>query len=224
MQAKGIAAHPGVFTDREGRKTYIPAFDADGKQWTLHLIDEDGTKRFTKNSRKQGCFHAIGGLEAVANAPVLVIAEGYATAASLSEALGFPAVAAFDSGNLIHVAKTLREKFADKPIVVAGDDDRGLEQTLGVNPGRTKAEEAARAVGGKAIFPIFAPDEQAANPKAFTDFNDLVTKSNLGRAGLEHQVRAVIDAATSEEKFSIGEEQRTKRRQRHERAPQAASR
>jgi phage/plasmid primase-like uncharacterized protein len=57
------------------------------------------------------------------------------------------------------VAKALREKFPDKPILVAGDDDRALAMTLGTNPGREKAEAAARAVGGKAIFPIFAPGE-----------------------------------------------------------------
>ncbi|GAO22482.1 TOPRIM domain-containing protein [Alicycliphilus sp. B1] len=31
--------------------------------------------------------------------------------------------------------------------------------THGNNPGREKAEAAAQAVGGKAIFPIFAPAE-----------------------------------------------------------------
>ena len=31
--------------------------------------------------------------------------------------------------------------------------------THGINPGRGKAEAAAQAVGGKAIFPIFAPAE-----------------------------------------------------------------
>lgn len=90
LQAKGIEAHAGVFTDREGQKTYIPAFDADGKQWTMQYIQEDGTKRFAKDSKKEGCFHPVGGMDALAAAPALVIAEGYATAASLSEGLGMP--------------------------------------------------------------------------------------------------------------------------------------
>ncbi|WP_347650970.1 zincin-like metallopeptidase domain-containing protein, partial [Comamonas thiooxydans] len=51
LQAKGIEAHAGVFTDREGQKTYIPAFDVDGKQWTMQYIQEDGTKRFAKDSK-----------------------------------------------------------------------------------------------------------------------------------------------------------------------------
>ena len=91
------------------------------------------------------------------------------------------------------VAKALHEKYPDKPIVIAGDDDKHLEATQGVNPGRSKAEEAARAVGGKLLLPIFAPGEQAANPKGFTDFNDLATKSVLGQEGIARQVRSVVD-------------------------------
>lgn len=159
LQAKGIQAHAGVMTDREGQKTYIPAFDTDGKQWTMQYIQEDGTKRFAKDSKKEGCFHPVGGMEALAAAPALVISEGYATAAQVAEAVGHATVAAFDSGNLEAVAKALHEKYPDKPVIIAGDDDRHLVMTHGNNPGREKAEAAAQAVGGKAIFPIFTPGE-----------------------------------------------------------------
>ncbi len=211
LQAKGIEAHAGVFTDREGQKTYIPAFDVDGKQWTMQYIQEDGTKRFAKDSKKEGCFHPVGGMDALAAAPALVISEGYATAASLSEGLGHATVAAFDSGNLPHVARALREKFPDKPIVIAGDDDKAQEIERGHNPGRAKAEEAAKAVGGKTIFPIFAPGEQQANPKGFTDFNDLANKSELGRDGLKRQVGAAVGQVLIEEGRRQQEEQRQER-------------
>ena len=211
LQAKGIEAHAGVFTDREGQKTYIPAFDAGGKQWTMQYIQEDGTKRFAKDSKKEGCFHPVGGIDALAAAPALVISEGYATAASLSEGLGHATVAAFDSGNLPHVARALREKFPDKPIVIAGDDDKAQEIERGHNPGRAKAEEAAKAVGGKTIFPIFAPGEQQANPKGFTDFNDLANKSELGRDGLKRQVGAAVGQVLIEEGRRQQEEQRQER-------------
>nr|WP_317623546.1 zincin-like metallopeptidase domain-containing protein [Bordetella pertussis] len=211
LQAKGIEAHAGVFTDREGQKTYIPAFDADGKQWTMQYIQEDGTKRFAKDSKKEGCFHPVGGMDALAAAPALVISEGYATAASLAEGLGHATVAAFDSGNLPHVARALREKFPDKPIVIAGDDDKAQEIERGHNPGRAKAEEAAKAVGGKAIFPIFAPGEQQANPKGFTDFNDLANKSELGRDGLKRQVGAAVGQVLIEEGRRQQQEQRQER-------------
>lgn len=226
LQTKGIPAHAGALTDKAGQKTYIPAFDVDGKLWTMHYIQEDGTKRFAKDSRKEGCFHPVGGLEAVAAAPALVIAEGYATAASLAEALGQPTVAAFDSGNLPHVARALHEKFPDKPIIIAGDDDRHLEATQGINPGRVKAEEAAKAVGGKAIFPIFAPGEQAANPKGFTDFNDLATKSELGKEAVRRQAGAAVgkvllDEGQRQKAAKIEKQQRHE--QTHEQRPRRAA-
>ena len=59
------------------------------------------------------------------------------------------------------MAQALHQKFPDKPVVIAGDDDRHLEVTQGANPGRTKAEEAAKLVGGKLLMPIFAPGENS---------------------------------------------------------------
>ena len=135
-----------------------------------------------------------------------MIAEGYATAASLAQSLGFAAVAAFDSGNLPHVARALHNRFPDKPVVIAGDDDRHLEATQGVNPGRQKAQEAAQATGGKVLLPIFAPGEQAANPKGFTDFNDLANKSVLGREGIDRQVRCVVEAVVAKKQAGFGQE------------------
>ena len=73
----------------------------------------------------------------------------------------FATVAAFDAGNLVLVAQSLHAKYPATPFIIAGDDDRRLEITLGVNPGRAKAEEAASLVGGTLILPIFAPGENA---------------------------------------------------------------
>lgn len=66
----------------------------------------DGTdKLFLKGGRKSGLWHWCGD---PAGASVLLIAEGYATAASLHQATGRPVAVAFDAGNLAHVAKALR--------------------------------------------------------------------------------------------------------------------
>ena len=195
LAAKGVQVHPGAFTDREHKTTFIPAIDVDNKLWSMQYIQEDGTKRFAKDARKEGCFHAVGGLDALARVPALVIGEGYATAATLSEALRFATVAAFDSGNLRAVAKALQNRFPDKPIVIAGDDDQHLVDTLGKNPGREKMEQAAVAVGAAKLLPVFAPGERDARPGALTDFNDLATKSTLGREGVERQVRFAVQAA-----------------------------
>ena len=173
LSAKGVGVHKGVYA--QGRTTVIPAMDANGKVWTAQSIFPDGAKRFAKGGRKTGCFHAVGGVEAVEKAPCVVIAEGYATAASLAEALDCGTVAAFDAGNLVPVARALQERFPDKKVIVAGDDDRETEKTRGVNPGREKAAAAAEAVGGMTVFPTFAPGDPE-----LTDFNDLANSQGLG--------------------------------------------
>ena len=193
----------------------------------MQYIQEDGTKRFAKDSRKEETFHVVGGggSDALAKAPVLAIGEGYATAGSLSQALGFATVAAFDSGNVPAVAKALHEKFPDKPVVIFGDDDKHLEQTQGVNPGRKKAEEAAEAVGGTVLLPIFAPGEQQGDPKGFTDFNDLANKSTLGKEGVERQAKAAVEIAIEKQKATIeqkqAQQQQEKQARIHERPPQS---
>lgn len=193
MQSKGLGPVPGALTDREGVNTYLPGIDASGKQWTLQTILEDGSKRFAKGGRMNGSFHVVGGdLAAIEKADVLILAEGYATAASVREAADRPVIAAFNAGNLKPVAEALHARFPDKPILIAGDDDRRTELKIGTNPGRDKAAAAAEAVGGRTVFPQFAPGEVEAEPRRFTDFNDLAMNSAMGKEGLERQIKAAV--------------------------------
>jgi phage/plasmid primase-like uncharacterized protein len=95
----------------------LTAQDISGEIRSVQAIQENGLKRFAAGGVKQAMFHVVGGqgLEALNKAPSIVIAEGYATADTVSQALGYATVAAFDSGNLINVAQQLREKFPKKP-------------------------------------------------------------------------------------------------------------
>ena len=162
----------------------VAGYDVEGKLWTIQYIKEDGTKRFARDSRKHGCFHVVGaansidGLQKLGNSPVIAIAEGYATAATVAKYGHVPAVAAFDSGNLLAVATALHERWPDKGIMIAGDDDHKLEN----NPGRAKALEAAAAVNGVAIFPELSAEQR----EHMTDFND------LGRAQPEVVSRQLV--------------------------------
>jgi phage/plasmid primase-like uncharacterized protein len=113
-----------------------------------------------------GAADAAEGLQKLGNSPVIAIAEGYATAAMVVKYGDVPAVAAFDSGNLLAVATALHERWPDKGIMIAGDDDHKLEN----NPGRVKALEAAAAVDGVAIFPELSAEQRE---QGMTDFNDL---------------------------------------------------
>ena len=116
------------------------------------------------------------------------LAEGYASALDVRRALGgtVPVVTAFDSGNLEPVAKALRERYPDKPILIVGDDDPKLVEKTGINPGRVHATAAARAVNGHVFFPTFLPDSEG------TDFNDLM-RSPLGESGARRQLAPVFE-------------------------------
>ncbi|EQM70009.1 PriCT-2 domain-containing protein [Pseudomonas tohonis] len=138
----------------------VPLVDEAGKLWSLQAINPQGTKLFPKYGRKSGCFHVLGD---IGPGEPFSIAEGYATAASVHMATGWPVAMAVDSGNMPAVARALRGYHPDSPIVMAGDDD----PTVKGNPGRTKAEAAAREVRGMTGFPVLAEDAQGK------DWNDL---------------------------------------------------
>lgn len=220
LEAKGVQLHDGVLTDRGGKRTYIPAQDSTGKVWTMQYIREDGSKRFPKGSKKEGCFHVVGGMEALKAAPVLAIGEGYATMGTATEALGFATVAAFDSGNLKIVAASLKELFPDKPILFVGDDDvaSAARSPSGINAGRMKAESAAKELGGQVIFPSFAPGELQSG---LSDFNDLATRSELGRDAVTRQLKGALKLtldAKQQQQREVTQEKTVER----EKAPKAA--
>ncbi|MBR4877107.1 MAG: toprim domain-containing protein, partial [Rhodocyclaceae bacterium] len=196
MRAKRIQPHDGEFgglrTDKTGQSTYIPIHDANGKVWSYQKIYADGRKMFAGGSQIAGNFHAVGGMAALDKASSIVIAEGYATAASLSEVLEQPTVAALNAGNLRMVACVLRQRYPDKPIVIAGDDDYRTQLKTGHNTGREKAQVAAAAVGGIAVFPEFAPGEREGG---LTDFNDLLTKSRVDSTEAWYQVHQAVAQA-----------------------------
>ncbi len=124
----------------------VPARDAAGQLHTLQFIGPDGGKRFLTGGRIAGCYFSLG-------RPVgtLLLAEGYATAASLYEATGHAIACAINAGNLEPVARSLRAKFPETTIIVCADDDR---DTPG-NPGLNRAMEAAWAVRGLVAVPDF---------------------------------------------------------------------
>ena len=125
-----------------------------------------------------GRFHLIGN---PASAPVTLIAEGYATAATLHEETGLPAVVAFSANNLLPVAKALRKAYRAARFLVCADDDYLTDG----NPGQAAASAAALAVSGAWIAPVFPGDRGG---EKLTDFNDLA----LFPAGGPHLVRQQI--------------------------------
>lgn len=142
---------------------------AGGELHSVQFISPDGDKRFLPGGRVTGCYCSIGNLDGAA---ALCIAEGFATGATIHEATGYPVAVAFAAGNLVAVAKAMRERFVELPLILCADDDAATEG----NPGITKATEAARLVGGRVAVPDFGIDQ----PYGATDFNDLATVHGLG--------------------------------------------
>lgn len=152
LDRKGVAGH-GLRVDQAGR-LLVPMHDANGQIWSMQTITAAGEKLYEKGGRKQG-MHALLG-ELAPRVP-LVIAEGFATGAMLRELIGLPVAVAFDAGNLLAVAETYRARDADRPILIAGDNDHHLPRRDPPLPnvGKEKAEAAALAVHGTAMIPQF---------------------------------------------------------------------
>lgn len=170
---------PNLSDALHGLLLVVPMRDQSGALHSLQFITTDGIKRPLTGGKKQGCYYSIGKPDGL-----LCIAEGFATAASIHEAAGFAVACAFDCGNLLPVAKALREKLPDVKIVLCADDDHATEG----NPGITKAMEAAAAVGGVVAVPDFGSDRATT----MTDFNDLHQAQGLDA------VKRCIEAALSE--------------------------
>jgi putative DNA primase/helicase len=163
LQRKGVAAH-GIRVDREG-KLVLAMVDAKGAIWSLQTIDADGDKRFLPGGKVQGTMFAIG-----EPGPAVVIAEGYATAATIHQATGAQVIVAFNAGNLEPVARAVREARPDVRMLIAADNDCETHQPV-ENPGVHYARRAARAAGAAMAVPSWPEDHAKAGRKA--DWNDL---------------------------------------------------
>jgi putative DNA primase/helicase len=199
LQRKGVGAH-GVRFSPSG-SMLIPMLDVAGKVHGLQVIRSRGAVQagagqgarrrldkeyWPKGLIKKGRFHQLG---MAGGAAVILVAEGYATAASLFEATGLPVALAFDAGNLAPVAAVLRTRYKTAKLLICADDDTWSEG----NPGVTAASAAAMEVGGAYVAPAFA--DPAARQAAYeatgsklTDFNDLHALEGL------HMVRVQIEA------------------------------
>ena len=173
LQRKGIPAL-GVREDLDGN-LMVPARNAAGDLRGLQTIAPDGQKRFMSGMEKSGNFHLIAEPGKDLSQGEILLSEGYATGASLHMATGKPVAVAFDAGNLEPVARKLREKYPNAAITICADNDhqhtrRTPEGTELWNKGVSMAQDAAQAVGGKVVAPIFNEEERA---RGLTDFNDL---------------------------------------------------
>jgi putative DNA primase/helicase len=221
---KGVGAH-GVRFGGAG-EVIIPLLDVDGRVHGLQIIRAGKAAAASRRPAKEfwpgglakkGHFFVLGSPAASA---VILIAEGYATAASLHEATGLCTVVAWDAGNLMPVAQALAKRYKRAKLLICGEDDRfrrcqackKLTVDLIADPetcpscgkahgarneGMLAASVAALAVNGAWCVPAFADD--VARRSAFfdkqqklADFNDLHLLEGL------HVVRRQLEARLAE--------------------------
>jgi len=171
-----------------GHDVLVPLYSAAGELRNLQRIKPTGkpNKFFMKAGQVSGCFHVIGQLAA---AEWVLVAEGYATAATLHQVMGYPVVVAFQSNNIRHVAEALRKLQPSAKLMFCADDDAETAQRTGKNAGVEAATAAAKAQKGYWCKP-------EGLPQGKSDFNDLATAA--GADEVRRQIAAVI--ASAEEK------------------------
>jgi phage/plasmid primase-like uncharacterized protein len=187
LKRKRVKPH-GLRVSEHGR-LLIPMYDPDCKLVNLQFIDDEGAKWFLRGGRAKGCYFQIDG-----KLGPIVVAEGFATAASINEVTGYYVVIGFNASNLTPVATMARQAmnnfdaniwrahkkvakdsgyehdrrptFFDAQLVVAADDDW---KSTG-NPGLIAALRAARAARALVARPRFNEKDREDGD---TDFNDL---------------------------------------------------
>ena len=203
LEVAGINAVGGVRRDDDGN-LMVPGVNIEGRLQTVQTIRPNGEAHFEKGGSRVGVMCVIDGFEIISKKdqetglPVfrseytdhgdenmnrdLLIAEDYATGASLHMATGLPVAVAFFPDNLVSVASVIREKYPDSNLLVCANNHPERASNLCLK----KAEEAAHTVGGKVVVPGFNELEQGVGLATFNDMH----KTN----GLD-SVRRAIDEA-----------------------------
>lgn len=220
LSRKAVGAH-GVRFSPSGAMA-IPLCDASGQIQGLQIIRgrsaEGQSKRLEKEYWPKGLitkghFHLMG-----LPGPVILVAEGYATAATLHEATQLPVAVAFDAGNIQPVAVALHKRYKQARLLICADDDETQkcracrarvwpsdgtacpacgEPHLAANAGIAAASAAALAVGGAWMAPAWEDPQgrRAAwleKGAKLNDFNDLRHAQSLG--AVRDQVEARLTA------------------------------
>jgi putative DNA primase/helicase len=202
LKRKGVGAYGLKFAPSGNGTVAIPIKDIDGRVWGLQVVrGKDRGKKLEKEYfpaglAKKGHFHLIGVINR--KTKVVLVAEGYATGATLHEATGLPVLVAFDAYNLAPVAEAVQKRYPKLKFLVCADDDYLTEG----NPGIKAAQTAALAVNCAYIKPLF-PFDRAG--KKLTDFNDLANFENCSNATVAAQIEDatlalgwVVDSGASE--------------------------
>jgi len=179
----------------------VPMHDVNGNVCGLQFVYPKGHERRRKLQRDKefwpsgmamgGTFGLIGG---VRRTGVMLIGEGYATAATLHEATGYSVAYAFSANNLTKAGKLIRKAYPKLHLLFCADDDYQTKE----NPGVTAAVNATAEIEHSAwLKPDFldADGVDLREGKKLTDFNDLFILTGV-HLTVANQVNAKLDALT----------------------------
>lgn len=155
----------------------LPVIDSTGKITNLQRIWSTGNKQLEKDGTIAGSFIKINGNQETG---FVLIAEGISTGATVNEITGIDTFTSLTGNNLSNVAHAVRNKYPEKTIIIAADNDYHLTiRDIPIkNSGMENAEKAAAEVGGHVASPPFNMAELASGR---TDWNDYYKDKGFAR-------------------------------------------
>ncbi len=178
LTEKRVANDGTLKIDRDGT-LLIGLYDVSGEfksyQRIFAATPPDGQrKKLAKGAGlKTGAFHIMGG-QPLNDGDTVILAEGYATGASVYECIGdrYRVIIAFDAPNLPKVTEAIKSKFSNIKVGIAADDD-AAKHVDGKNPG----VEAAKKCYYHGALGYFTPPLSAFDRAAgLSDWNDYYCK------------------------------------------------
>ncbi|OOS05972.1 putative DNA primase/helicase [Moraxella cuniculi DSM 21768] len=206
LAKKGIQSH-GLRVDKFGN-LLIPLYYHNTNTGNITLcniqsIDKDGKKLFIKDGLVSGAFYTLGD---VLSSDTIFVCEGYATAASIYEAIGrhHPVIATFNADNMVKCASIIRALYPQHRLIFCADDDRATAQKTGKNAGIDAGRRASTIAQAEYISPDFGDDDRTATGE-LTDYNDLHMAFGIEviKAQLLHAINHPKPIAKQQDKSAI---------------------
>lgn len=163
----------------------IPQTNAQGEIRAFETIAYNGRKYALKHAQKSGLSTKLGNIK---DGEPIIIAEGYATGATLHEHTNRAVVVAFGKGGLMDIAKELRENYPNSKIYIGADNDHISEQNYGLQ----NATAVAKAVNNVHILtPQFNANDKGK------DWNDVYVDKGVDE--LKRQLKEQLAVINSQQ-------------------------
>lgn len=158
----------------------IPQTNIQGEIRAFETIAYNGRKYALKDAEKKSTMTTLGSLE---DGKPIIIAEGYATGATLHENTGQTVVVAFGKNGLLDIAKELRNQYPNSRVYIGADNDHNKE----VNAGLIDAAAVQKAVQNVHILvPQFEKGDTGK------DWNDVLVDKGVDE--LKRQIKEQLAA------------------------------